>query len=65
MSRSGAQFPLSSMFRTFSIVHNNITMELLCLQLVAIPNPLPVQQKEAVKPKPLSVATKQSPAAGK
>lgn len=43
---------------------NNIVIYNL-LQLVAIPNPVPIQQTEAVKPKPPTVAVKQSSTAGK
>ncbi|XP_047449437.1 protein NPAT isoform X2 [Mugil cephalus] len=57
--------PVKPMMLPLNVVQNPVgKVQVVSNQLVAIPTPLPVQQKETVKPKPPSVATKQSTAAG-
>ncbi|XP_040903087.1 protein NPAT [Toxotes jaculatrix] len=58
--------PVKSMMLPISVVGQNTlgNVQMVSNQLVAIPNPAPVQQSETVKPKPPTVAKKQATAAG-
>ncbi|KAM7413394.1 hypothetical protein PAMA_020671 [Pampus argenteus] len=58
--------PIKPMMLPVSVMgQNTLTkVQVVSNQLVAIPNPVPVQQSETVQPKPPTMATKQSTAAG-